>query len=314
MPTARIGGIATNVSRRDVLPDSGLKGLRAGAAAFACAVAALAVVGCYNPHVQSGGLRCASTSPQCPDGFSCAVGVCVSSSGTGLGGAPGLGGAGGGEGAGGAGGSTVCTDQIVPLCTPVQMTSGCDPVCQTGCPCGLRCQVAVGGPKCVAPAGSLTAGMVCTPEADACAPGLTCLQEACGNDLGRCYRFCNGTCSGSGVCGTPVLLPDRSDSGQRVCDLSGQACDAYTGTGCVDPALICYALDPGVNTCDCPSGVNAPQGAACNVYSDCAVGLACLGIGPGGTQQCVKLCESAADCPTSTCAFFFGPTLGYCQL
>ena len=290
-----------------------MKRLLLGAAALACAVAAVA--GCYNPHVVSGGLHCASTSPQCPDGFSCVAGFCVSGSGSGSGGVGGTGAVGGAAGgAGGSGGGT-CANPIVPLCTPtVQMKDGCDPVCQTGCPCGQRCEVTAAGLTCAAPTGGLTVGMVCTPEADACAPGLTCLHEACGNDLGRCYRFCHPdstVCGGSGVCGTPVLLPDRSDSGQRVCDLSGQNCDPYAGTGCVDPALVCYALDPGRNTCDCPSGANAALGAKCNGYSDCAAGLSCLNV--GGAQQCVKLCESNADCPTSSCLFIYGPTLGYCQ-
>ena len=33
-------------------------------------------------------------------------------------------------------------------------------------------------------------GELCALGADDCAPGLACLREACGNDLGRCYRFC----------------------------------------------------------------------------------------------------------------------------
>jgi hypothetical protein len=262
------GGIATNVFARDVFPRSGARRLLATAAL--CALTAAAA--CYNPHVESGRLKCAPTSGQCPDGFTCVGEFCVSNSGTGM---------------GGTGGSS-CANPIVPLCTPVQTSDVCDPVCQTGCPCGQRCQLSAGGLKCAAPAGGLTAGMVCTPEADA------------------------SVCSGTGVCGTPVLLPDRSDSLQRVCDLGGQACDPYAGTGCVDPALRCYVLGPTQRTCDCPSGVNAPAGASCG-YNDCAAGLACLQIGAGGANRCVKLCESAADCPDSTCDPF-GDTFGFCAL
>ena len=292
------------------LSGSVAKRLSPGVLALWCAAGAIA--GCYNPHVQSGGLHCATGSPQCPDGFTCAAGLCVSNGGPG--GAPGTGGAGGGGGAGGAGGT--CANPIAPLCTPAQPSRGCDPVCQTGCPCGQRCQVTAAGLTCVAPAGGLTVGMVCTPEADACAPGLTCLQEACGNDLGRCYRFCHdpSVCTASGVCGTPVLLPDRTDSGAVVCDLSGVTCDPYANTGCVDPALVCYALGTGLNTCDCPTGVNAQEGAPCNNYNDCAAGLSCLDVATRSMKLCAKLCESAADCPGSSCVFLFGPTLGYCQL
>lgn len=167
----------------------------------------------------------------------------------------------------------------------------------------------------MAPAGALTVGMVCTPEADACAPGLTCLQEMCGSDLGRCYRFCRdaSACNGTGVCGTPVLLQDRSDSGQRVCDLGTQACEPYTGGGCVDPALVCYVLGPTQRTCDCPSGIQAQEGATCVNTNDCAIGLACLQKGAAGVLRCQKLCESAADCPGSVCDPF-GDTFGICEL
>src|SRR4051812_44651408 len=140
-----------------------------GAATLLCALTVY--VGCYNPHVESGHLRCAATLPQCPDGFSCQSGLCVT--GTGMGGARAVGGSGGGTGVGGGAGGSTCANQIVPLCTPVQNSGVCDPVCQTGCPCGQRCVVGAGGLKCVAPTGGLTVGMVCTPEADACAPGLT---------------------------------------------------------------------------------------------------------------------------------------------
>jgi len=281
-----------------------------GVAALLFAVTA--GVSCYNPHVESGHLRCAPTLPQCPDGFSCEGGLCVTSTGSGKGGAPGTGGAGGG--AGGSGGST-CANPVAPLCTPAQASGNCDPVCQTGCGCGQRCVVAAGGPKCVATTGALTAGMVCKPEADACAPGLVCLQEACGNDLGRCYRFCDTSnpsmCAGTGVCGTPVLLPDRTDSGQYVCDLA-VSCDPYAGTGCADPALQCFVLGPTQQTCDCPSGANGQVGATCTT-TDCAPGLACLGIGAGAAARCVKLCQSAAECPGSTCDSF-AATFGYCAL
>ena len=283
----------------------GGRALPPGAAVvFAALLGALAgASGCYNPHVVSGQLQCASISPQCPDGFSCASGYCVSNSAAGQGGA-------GGAGAGGAGGTT-CANPIQPLCTSAAAPAVCDPVCQTGCPCGQRCVVTTGGTKCVAPAAeALTVGMVCRPEADACAPGLTCLKEACGTDLGRCYRFCdpNQPMCGAGVCGTPVRLPDNSDSGQRVCDLGNQQCDPFSGTGCVDPALFCYALLPN-QTCDCPTGVNAQEGDKCTYYNDCAVGLACVGTTTG--DHCVKLCQAAADCPGSTCTLF--GAIGYCN-
>src|SRR5690348_11448597 len=72
-----------------------------------------AMAGCYKPNIIDGGLMC--NGQQCPDGFSCAQDHrCYSNLNCGA--AP-----------------------VTPLCTD-DPASGqpCNPVCQTGCPCG-RC-------------------------------------------------------------------------------------------------------------------------------------------------------------------------------
>jgi hypothetical protein len=142
------------------------------------------------------------------------------------------------------------------------------------------------------------------------------LTEMCGNNLGRCYKLCrvgdNAACA-PGVCGTQVELADGSNSGQRVCSLGDETCDPYARTGCADPALNCYVTGPNQTTCDCPSsiGPQAQEGDACVAYNDCAVGLACLQV--GGAPRCLKLCQSAADCPNSSC-MVFGSSGSYCAL
>ncbi|HEY4187277.1 MAG TPA: hypothetical protein VGP07_19530 [Polyangia bacterium] len=263
-------------------------------------LAFVSALGCYGPKIESGQLRCALVTSACPDGFACAGGLCVSNA-----------------GAGGAGGSPMCENAIQPLCAE-QVSSPCDPVCQTGCACGERCEVSPGGLKCASVTSSIALGAVCDPDADACAPGLACLMEACGANLGRCYRLCRDdlndlTCGTTGVCGTPVLLPDGNPSGQRVCDLGSQPCDPYARTGCVDPALNCYVTGPNQATCDCPttSGPPAKVGDACTTYNGCDVGLACLQFSAGGPRSCVKLCETATDCPGSACLPF--GSVSYCM-
>jgi hypothetical protein len=127
------------------------------------------------------------------------------------------------------------------------------------------------------------------------------LKEACGKDLGRCYRYCregdNTVCGGQSACRTPVELPNGTDSKQRVCDLEAQTCDPVAGTGCPDPALKCYAVDTASTVCDCPATTKS-EGAECAAYNECATGLACLAV--GNKTRCVRLCRSTADC--ATCA------------
>jgi hypothetical protein len=272
-------------------------------------------VGCYNPKVTPGNLHCAAGSAKaCPDGFVCAAGVCVRP-GDGTGGAiAGTGGAGGGTGGSGSGGAT-CATPIPELCddSPAAGTA-CDPVCQTGCGCGLRCSVSSSGLGCAPPAGAGALGDVCDPTMDRCSPGLFCLKEACGTNLGRCHRFCRdaSACGPSGVCGTPVRLADGTTTDQRACNLSSDVtCDPFaTGgaSGCPDVALNCYVTGPSQTICDCPSGQNRQAGQTCVDANDCQTGLRCLQLG-GSPAMCYRLCRNASDCAGCT---ILGSAGGYC--
>lgn len=280
-------------------------------------LSAAVVQGCYNPKVVSGKLRCAPGG-ECPDDFACVGGVCVSkgggTAGVGAGGRGGQGSGGRGlAGSGGGGGS--CATPVGPLCvTPGGGGAGaCDPVCQTGCGCGLRCNVTPTGTGCMAVTGTKESGEICTPGADDCAPGFACLKERCGADLGRCYRFCrdNGMCGPMGVCGTPIELPGGGASGARACNLGDQvpACDVYARTGCPDPELVCYFVTSQSTKCDCPSGTNRLEGQNCSFYNDCAPGLTCLRT--GGLSTCHRVCRGNADC-TAGAACTISGTFGYC--
>jgi hypothetical protein len=269
--------------------------------------------GCYDPKITSGGLTCASGTKPCPDGFVCSGDVCVKAGAAmSTGGVSGgTGGAGtGGSGTGGAGGQ--CANPIAPLCqtTPAGSMSECDPVCQTGCGCGLRCNVTMTGVACAPPEGAKLVGAICQPGSDDCAPGLACLEESCGTNLGRCYRYCRDAagCGASGVCAMPVLRPDGTESGQRACALGASPCDAIARTGCPDPALNCYVTAPNQTICDCPGGRNRPQGETCDSYNDCAVGLWCLSVA-SAPSRCYKLCRSTADCAG---CMVQGSAGGYC--
>jgi len=248
------------------------------------AAAATALAGCYDPKIESGNLHCAPPDNACPEGFLCSAGVCLSRGDASVADHPGadLLPADGG-----------CATPVTPLCTPAAgvVTGICDPVCQTGCPCGQRCSVAGTGAVCVAQGGSKGAGQVCSPSADDCLAGYACLREGCGSNLGRCYRFCREAtmCAAGVACSTTVNSSNDMALGQLACDLAEQTCDPLAGTGCPDPALSCFATSTGHTICDCP-GRNRHEGESCRGYDDCAAGLACL----NGT--CVKLCASTADC------------------
>jgi hypothetical protein len=306
----------------------GERGVPATAAVAAClvpVVLGVLALGCYQPKVVSGKLKCALSTNACPDGFSCVAGVCVAPGSApggrgaaggrfGMGGDGGGGrGAGGVTGGGGAGGA-VCTNPVISLCAVPATSAACDPVCQTGCDCGLRCNVSNAGLGCEAATGTKTLGQLCQVAAqttrDDCAPGLICLKEACGASLGRCYRFCRDSnmCGASGACAKVVPLPNGTPSGQRACDLTDEACDPYATGACPDPALHCYVTGPNQTTCDCPGmpGAEGQEGDRCSAYNDCAAGLACLQV--AGASQCVRLCRSSADC--ASCAAF--GSVSYC--
>jgi hypothetical protein len=300
------------------MPGRSREPIRAAAGAVPMFVVLMVVVlgvgGCYSPKVGPG-LACAEApAKRCPDGFECANQLCVSvgggtggTGGAGLGG--GSGGGGGTAGQGGTGGT--CAKPIVSLC-PVAAgaPAGCDPVCQNGCGCGLRCNVTLAGASCLAPLGAKVVGEACRPDADDCAPGLICQQEACGTNLGRCYRLCRdpSACVSSGVCSTFAVVSGGASAIQRICDLGDRTCDAFARTGCPDPALNCYVTGPNHTRCDCP-GMQLAEGAACVHPNDCGAGLACLGV--DGSLRCYKLCRNTTDC--AACVTL-GTAGGYCPL
>lgn len=256
-------------------------------------------LGCYQPHVTPGGLKCALGSKSCPDGFTCVNDLCQA-----------LSGAGGNAGSGGAGGAPTCANPVAPLCAPSDLSSVCDPVCQTGCACGQRCLVQAAGLGCATATGQKVQGQVCQPGIEECGPGLVCVQESCGTNLARCRRMCRDAtvCAEGAACTHPVLLANQTQSGQRACDLGDEPCDPYAATGCPDPALHCYVTGPSRTSCDCASGAELTEGQTCSAYNDCAVGLAC--IQAGGSSRCMQLCQSITDCLTCTA---FG-SVKYCAL
>jgi hypothetical protein len=252
----------------------------------------LSLIGCYSPKIVDGGLICASGG-KCPDGFQCnpADNHCYTA------------------------GSGCATPAVTALCQdPPATGSACNPTCQTGCACG-RCNVSGLAAVCAPFIGTGALGQVCTPERDNCQAGFICLLEACGSQLGRCYRHCAtaAQCPDGTSCEIPILNAAGTDTGFRTCGLAPQACDPIAKTGCPAAALGCYLDSAGSTICDCPSNA-AVEGGACNTYNDCAAGLTCVGgSGTQGGSQCRPIClQSKPTCATGKTCLAVGSTYGYC--
>jgi hypothetical protein len=269
---------------------------------------------CFNPHVTPHGLTCAPGSaagepPLCPDGFVCVGGYCDAIGGNGVGGKGGLSGPGGAAGGAAGSGGATCANPITQLCSAKNETP-CDPVCQTGCPCGMRCAVSGATSQCVAPSTATPAKKeadLCDPSGpDTCAPGYVCTPESCG--INRCYRLCSDiTQCKSEVCQT------HPGVNHKVCNLDvfggGRVCDPLGppgSNGCPSPVMACFVVSSKESWCDCPPAPGT-EGQACVNYKDCGQGLACLSPG-----TCFRLSDSAGtQCPTTYMPFgsFF-----YCAL
>jgi hypothetical protein len=284
---------------------------------------------CYAPHIVPNGLKCAASPNACPDGFTCVAGVCAGAGGAGgRGGQGAAGNQGGMSGMSGNGGAS-CPNAITPLCSGDSSQLPCDPVCQTGCPCGMRCAAVVaagaggaGGAssQCVVPAAvAPQEGEVCDPTNDVCAPGFVCSREPCGGpNFGRCYRLCRDIqptpASGpTSTCSLAATCNSRPGLGLDVCGLPTQtgvnACDPYANTGCLAP-LNCNAVGFRDTFCDCPPASPGRAGDGCLNWTQCDVQLICLKQS-NTPSTCFTLCKSSSpDCPN--CMSLGAGAFSYC--
>jgi hypothetical protein len=272
-------------------------------------------VRCFKPNIEEGGFLCAAAGA-CPDGLKCAKdGRCYRKPpvvvDSGMEAPPSC---------------PTTMPKVTPTCSDGPAPGqACNPTCQTGCACG-RCNVVGSTPTCVA-AGTVPLGDVCAlGGADNCAPGFICLQEECGNALGRCYQFCtkDAQCM-EAICQIAVDDPDGGgDTGFRTCDVPTRVCDPINNTGCPNPALNCYFTSLNKTLCDCPSKTVGKNDAPCTIYSDCAPGYVCVTLlNVETTPHCHFACEVAnpacpagsADGGTAGCMPVTpGAMYGYCLL
>lgn len=257
----------------------------------------LVALGCYSPHIVSGGFTCGSDGG-CPDNFHCASNNrCYEEADAKID-VP-----------------VVCNSEFSApqVCSAPHATGqSCNPGCQTGCMNGCGwCAVTNGATKCLTgKPGTKDVGAVCTPSLESdCMPGLYC-QPECGT--GRCYRICDASATGACGAGSTCNLRGRSSSDAgtisfTLCSLvAGGTCDAVGQTGCVASAFACYPTVP--TECDCPGAV--ATGQTCAFAADCQRGASCIGL-TSTTKVCLQTCKTTADCTTGTC--MNASPYGYCR-
>jgi len=297
----------------------------------------IGVGACYRPSLTDGGLTCATTSPFCPEGYSChqtrcykgaadaSPDVIMTDGPSDRGGGGGAGGNGSTDGSAkdmdGASTSDADASACVPrqataACTP-QVGLACDPVCQTGCCTTEKCTA-----ENRASDGSSTAALGCssgswlrnegetcdvtnagtTLRTDNCLPGLLCVT-------GDADKICMKLCRGDADCAGGVTCESRQIERPgaylaSVCGLPAAACNPLSSvlsTGC--PAgRTCYLVrsSAGDRTeCDI-SGGEGTNAVSCKAVSDCLPGWTCPLTGPGAAR-CRPVCTHDALSSSAGC-------------
>jgi hypothetical protein len=228
----------------------------------------------------------------------------------GTGGMSGSGGTGGMSGSGGSGGTggvmidaappdAAPPDAAAATCTP--RAAVCDPVCNTGCGAGQRCDISgtANQGQCITTSGETQqSGQSCTATAttDSCVAQNACLADS------KCYRLCyvDSDCGTNRCCNISIGLGTaNTPSGFNACGASAGCDPTVTNAGSCGTGNACYFIPCATNTSntDCASAGTGTTGTSCTYVNDCAPGYDCV----GSTPQCHRTCRLASpNCPTNT--------------
>lgn len=247
-----------------------------------------------------------------------------SSSTTGQGGA---GGAGGAAGAGGAGSTTTSTGTggsgPIDCGDPSNYTNiavgDCD-LFKQDCTVGYSCVPTAGGPSgaisaCALGSGLKGIGKSCNDLFE-CEPGMFCANHQCSPVC--CKQHENEICGG-GSCNLQLnFAPSGPAQYALVCSF-GKSCQLFTDNAC--PAgQDCHLQDPsqGLAVCINPSGMQVPEGGACQFLNSCgnmqvcANGFCRYSCSP---TDWASLTPGKGGCPDGQACFTYqdAPTSGACQ-
>jgi hypothetical protein len=205
---------------------------------------------------------------------------------------------------------------VPPPPPPDAGTGACDPVHQTGCGPGQKCDLGANGNFACVADGTLADFRVCDPaRPNACVAGFTCRDTSFGDH--RCARFCtvaeqDELCRSNEPCTSVRTTTDGHD--YHMCR-APNACNPVLDD-CLDASKQCTWNAPGA-FCLAPGAV-AP-GGTCSSSAQCQRGASCIAGAPGQPMHCFKLCDPDAASPSCapgvTCTFFatIGPqAIGAC--
>lgn len=275
-----------------------------GLAVLALVALMVMVSDCYKPSVQPGGLRCATGSKECPDGFACVDEFCISSSAV-----PDASTASGGHAGTASGGRAGSGGQPG---TGGQLGTGGQP--GTG-GLGVGGGGTPGQPRAVGESCIIT-DLGAADQSDNCASGAACVED-CAQTV--CFRICNSDddCPGSSCTRTTT-------SGTRICEVTYASCDPHglDGQQGCDGSRSCYLLSstaaPGGGdrtVCDCTMGEGGLE-APCVDSRDCFPRLVCPVATAAGGGACRQACDPGnllnTGCPAGTACNRYGSKWGYC--
>jgi hypothetical protein len=304
-------------------------------AASLAAAAMLGGAGCYNPSIATGSFKCntgyKAGSGDCPDGFHCSDGFCIKGTPTLVEPQPDV----APEAQPDVAAETkpdVTPDLLsepapcnLPVTGCAPASSGkCDPVCQTGCTgCHEKCASNTAGTlTCNVPLDTRARGLGenCdiaskdqAAQTDNCAPGLVCLDDACGS---RCYHYCKSDAD----CPMSTCTHDAG-GGIKTCDVQAVTCNPIKNmmpTDCPLAAQGCYLSSTVTDrtVCDCPFQAGGTN-SSCSISRDCFPGLVCVDVTGTGNSLCRPVCSvapGASDCPGGTCMSLRNSTkYGFCN-
>ncbi len=190
----------------------------------------------------------------------------------------------------------------------------CDPVHQTGCAAGQKCDLGASGTFECVPDGTLADFRLCDPvRPNACVAGTTCRNTNFAGE-NRCAPLCDpgeDTCRVGEPCNS---VRTTSDGHQyRMCANNNQ-CNPVLDD-CKDTSKACGWSAFGA-FCVVPGSI--PDGGSCTTITSCKRGSTCLAV-PGAGNKCFKVCNPAGGAPACgagvTCSAFstIGPqAIGAC--
>jgi hypothetical protein len=192
----------------------------------------------------------------------------------------------------------------------LDLSSGCDPVLQSGCASAQKCTLPGGSstaaPVCTA-AGSIPVGSACTASDDQCVAGAVCLSLAAVDKV--CRKLCNHD-NLDGDCPEPAAqdasraqlshcLQLTTDGPLGACSTPCNPVTAAGPSGCPGGEM-CYFV-PFLNAdvlglTDCSTVVGSgTDGTVCTREVDCAPGYYCRELTQGGQLVCRQICRVGVD-------------------